>query len=159
MHDIPTNLLNMFTRRLSSRSFNSYFSVLSKATKHCVMCTIPQCLTCADGPTCTLCSRNYIPDVNNASKSCVSCLSNEYSLNSQCLKCFLADNKCLSCYFMTSSINCTFCQPQWIPNPSIWTCVKCESIIPNCKECKDIQNCTLCHYPYKLGANSKCDEC
>ena len=125
LHDIPTCLLNLFARRLDSRSFKSYFSVLSKATKHCVQCTIPQCLTCADGPTCTLCDLNYIPDVNNASRSCFPCPPDEYSLNNQCLKCYLADLKCMSCYIMNSSINCTLCQPQWIPNPSTWLCVKC----------------------------------
>ncbi len=95
LHDIPTCLLNMFARRkLYSRSFNSYFSVLSTATKYCVLCTIPQCLACADGPICTSCDRNYIPDVNNASKSCFPCPPDEYSLNNQCLKCFLVDSKC-----------------------------------------------------------------
>ena len=125
LHDIPTCLLIMFARRLDSWSFNSYFSVLSKATKYCVQCTIPQCLICADGPTCTLCDQNYILDVNNASRSCFPCPPDEYSLNNQCLKCYLADLKCMSCYYLNSSINCTLCQSQWIPNPSTWLCIKC----------------------------------
>jgi hypothetical protein len=92
-------------------------------------------------------------------KSCLACPYDEYSLENVCNKCSGQDPPCISCYYMTSSINCTLCQTEWIPDPSTSLCVKCDEKISNCFQCSDIENCTLCRYPYKVGLSAKCDLC
>ncbi len=126
---------------------------------YCVSCTIFKCLTCDDGPVCTSCDTNYILDFENLNKTCQPCPYDEYSLSNACYKCSGPDINCISCYNMTSTINCTLCVKDWIPDPSTWQCVLCITIVPNCITCSDTENCTFCKFPYLVGPTMKCDLC
>ncbi|KAL4496784.1 hypothetical protein ABPG73_011750, partial [Tetrahymena malaccensis] len=156
---------------------------------YCTVCTGGRSLnaqnqcTCAskyywNGQQCIACSNQSCNTCNTSdSTKCLSCLSNTYLYNSQCLSTCpnqyykntttLTCDQCIAnCQQCTNNTSCSLCQPNYYLQPgqnsclatcpsgymlntSNWSCKACT--VSNCVSCQaDVSQCTQCTANYNL---------